>query len=453
MVGISKCRNINMSFDAESLGRKLRQLTAPHAAERWVVAFSGGIDSTSLLHALAHGTSGIPITAIHINHGLDPNARQWAERCASIASDIQVDFECIEVQVLRDSVQGPESAARHARYEAFRAVVGQGDCLLSAHHEADQAETLLLNLMRGSGVDGLAAIAPVQDFAAGRLLRPMLGVSDAEIQAYADAHRLRWVDDPSNSDTAYDRNYLRREIVPMLRERWPAASQQIARSAGLVGEARRLLRDLAEIDLSEVQKSGRLRVEKLTQLSPDRQRNALRHALRRARLPAPPATRLRQVLEELVTARPDAQPLVAWSGAEVRRYRGEIFLLPAPVPLFDVSKLHLQPDGAPLALGTNNGELRLRRQASSGIAPEFAADGLRVRYRSGGEKLELAGRSGSQSLKNLLQQAAILPWMRSRIPLLYAGERLVAVADLWIAADALATPGYTVEWTDRPPLI
>ena len=441
-----------MRFNADWLASRLEQLTDSEVAQRWIVAFSGGMDSSVLLHALAGVARDVPVLAVHIQHGLHEDAGRWAMHCQAFAAGLGVEYFQIEVNIPETAPNGPEAAARDARYGAFADLLQAGDCLLSAHHQADQGETLLLNLMRGSGVDGLAAISDRQPFAAGRLLRPMLAISAAELYDYAQANALEWVEDPSNDNTAFDRNYLRQRVIPLLRERWPAVSERLAVSASLLGEARDLLREQAVMDIARHAAPERLMISALLTLSPARQRNVLRHAVRLCGLPAPPATRLRQILDELMLARADAQPLVSWPGAEVRRYRDEIFLLSAsPLPEHPLHPLRAgQPD---LALGSGQGSLRLQLAEGSGIAPQFAEAGLNVQFRAGGEKLRLNGREGEKTLKTLFQEAAILPWMRPRIPLLYAGDALVAVGDLWIAADALAMPGYCVRWLEKPPLI
>ena len=240
-----------MSFTRESLLRKLAGLAdLAGSPNRIVVAFSGGLDSTVLLHALATsaGSPGATIVAVHVDHGLNENSGEWSERCATFARELDVEFVGLNVTVDLDSGLGPEAAARAQRYDALRPLVASGDWLISAHHRDDQAETLLLNLMRGSGPAGLAGIGEVQPFAAGWLVRPMLSYSRSELHDYATRHELDWIDDPSNEDRSLDRNYLRHEVLPVLEARWPEASSRLRMSAVLAGEAATLLDQLAEAD-------------------------------------------------------------------------------------------------------------------------------------------------------------------------------------------------------------
>ena len=443
-----------MKFTSQYLTNQLARLAAGIAAHRYVVAFSGGLDSTVLLHALVNGeTDGRKnILAVHVDHGLHDAAAQWRRHCQGIADELGVVCETRSVEVSLRSGCGPEAAAREARYAVLRELVRPGDCVLSAHHREDQAETVLLNLLRGSGPAGVAAIAARQDFGGGFLLRPLLDVPRAELEAYATQQGLRWVEDPSNTDNRFDRNYLRNEIIPRLQTRWPAATASLARSAELAREANELLNALADIDLAVHRAPARLSVPALLDLSEDRQRNLLRRAVSRCALPAAPATRLRQVVNELLPAKTDAQPLVSWRGVEVRRYRDTLYILPAVPPGELGTGQQLIPDGEGITLGAGLGTLRFVAKGTRGIAPEIAAPGLSVRYRHGGEEIRPAGHKVTRKLKKLLQEEGVLPWMRDRLPLLYAGERLVAVADLWVADECTAENGLTIDWQDRPPL-
>ena len=447
-----------MTFNSQVLLSRLAKLAEGiDKPRRFLVAFSGGMDSTVLLHSLAasadkHRT---PILALHINHGLHDEAPEWEAHCRSLAAGLGVPFVSEAVEVDDKSGLGLEAAARQARYDAFRPFVEEGDWLLSAHHEDDQAETLLLNLMRGSGLAGLAGIGAIQSFARGMLVRPLLGVSGASIEVYAEEHELRWIDDPTNLDTRFDRNFLRQEIIPALAQRWPGVSERLGRSAELAGEASELLNDLAELDLAAVStgaKPDRLDINGLKSLSEKRQRNVLRHAARKCGLPAPPATRLYQITHELIPAREDAQPLVGWPGAEIRRYRDKLYLLAETTPEEKLAVTELVPDGCWLDLGGGKGQMRLEAGVDGGIDREAVKRGLSLRFRQGGEEFCPAGRKRTHKLKKLLQEDGVVPWMRQCIPLLYSRDRLVAVGDLWVAADASKADGYGVQWRNRPAL-
>ena len=445
-----------MSFDQEILLRKLAELVdLAGKPDRFVVAFSGGLDSTVLLHALvsSRNTHQIPVLAVHIDHGLHDDSANWSKHCESFSDSLGVECVSANVDVDADSGQGTEAAAREARYGAFRSLLKAGDWLLSAHHKDDQAETLLLNLMRGSGPAGLAGIGEIRPFAAGWLVRPLLSISRSELKDYAGVHSLTWIDDPSNEDQKFDRNYLRHEIMPRLDARWPEVTNRLRRSAYLAGEASQLLDQLADADLGDMgERPDRLALSKLRQLPPERQRNLLRYVVRELGLPSPPSTRLESVITDLVLARDDAQPLVQWPGAEIRRYRDKVYILPA-------ADMEGTPDPNSGVIGENGiplrgslGELCLEPGAPLGLAEAVVERGIEVRYRDGGEEIRLAGQPYTRKLKKLLQEEGIVPWMRDRLPLLYSAGELVAVADLWIADIAVGKPGTAIRWQNRPPI-
>jgi len=441
-----------MSFDPDDLLKRLQALTSGYSPSRWIVAFSGGIDSTVLLHALVTSNSEIPLLAMHIDHGMQDESESWDSHCKNVATELNVDYLSRKVIVSDAHENGPEAAARQARYTALLNEVQDRDCLLSGHHENDQAETLLLNLMRGSGPAGLAGIGARQAFGRGLLLRPLLGIPLQEITDYANEHSLSWIDDPSNVDTRFDRNFLRSEIVPKLAARWPAVSNRLRRSAELVGEASELLNELAEIDLEACGSRDRLDIVAVTGLSHARQRNLLRRAVRLCGLPPPPATRLYQIINELIPAREDGQPLVAWSGAEVRRYRGQLYIMAELSETHELPPGKLQFRGDELALGPGLGSIALTKISAGGVDPALVDSGLSIRFRRGGEEIRIDGEGVTRKLKKLLQEAGILPWMRDRIPLVFAGETLVAIGDLWVSADHVADNGFAIAWRDKPPL-
>lgn len=441
-----------MAFDSDVLLDRLQALTGGVGPAKWLVAFSGGIDSSVLLHALASASDGTPVVAIHIDHGLHPDSAAWAQHAEAFSTALGVEFITRTVSLDPKLPQGPEAAARDARYQAFYELVEDDDYLLSAHHESDQAETLLLNLMRGSGPAGLAGIGVTQSFGRGQLLRPMLGVSGDDIAAYASAEGLTWIEDPSNADTRFDRNFVRRQVMPLLRTRWPAVDNRLMHSASLLEESSQLLRDLADIDIRACGDSHSMSLERVSQLSEPRQRNLLRRAIQRCGLPIPPATRLYEAVTALIPARPDAQPVVRWPGAEIRRYQDRIFVQAALGPRPDGSETRPIAEGDQVDLGGGLGRLRLVRHGGEGLDPDIVGTGLEIRFRQGGESLRIAAEGSTRKLKKLLQEAEVLPWMRDRLPLLYAGHVLVAVADLWVSADHIATGGVVIDWQEKPAI-
>lgn len=446
-----------MTFSPAILAARFRQLEdVAGKPARYVIAFSGGLDSTVLAHALANlkhhdeHFAGREILAIHIDHGLQPESAGWGEQCKEMAAALAIEFRSLSVAVQMESGKGPEASARDARYSALHAELGQDDWLLSAHHREDQAETLLLNLIRGSGPAGVAGIGRLRRFGPGWLVRPMLDVDRADIQQYASDHGLSWVDDPSNRDRRFDRNFLRHDVLPRLKSRWPDIAARLQRSAGHAGEASQLLVDLAAIDVETLgSRTDRLPIDALLTLSAARQRNVIRYALRDRGLSTPTAMQLERIMNEVIPARVDAQPLVTWPGASVRRYRNGLYLLPENLAEA-VESCPLEGDEC--ELGGGLGLLKLETGAEAGLSKALVEGGLSVKPRVGGERFLPYRQSHTRELKKLLQEEGVVPWMRDRLPLVYSGDRLVAVGDLWLAADAVSEPGIALCWVGRPAL-
>lgn len=281
--------------------------------DRIVVALSGGVDSVVLLHALTQTGFKHTLSAIHVNHGISANADKWADFCRSYCAGLQVRCECVTVTVGRNTADGLEGAARKARHQVFRRC--PTDWIVLGHHRDDQAETLMFNLLRGCGLDGATAIRERN----GRLLRPMLSLSRAEVLAYAEAHRLTWCDDESNLDCRHARNFLRHEIFPVLKRRFPTAGKNYAAAAARFAEARELLDDLACSDLSASKGQFPVRVDVLVALGEARARNAMRYLLNRSNVMIPSEAKLRETLRQLCEAAPDRHPS-AWFG-DHRLYR------------------------------------------------------------------------------------------------------------------------------------
>ena len=444
-----------MSFSAEVLLQRLADFSeVAGKPARFVIAFSGGLDSTVLTHALANSreSHGTEIIAVHVDHGLQADSQSWRAFCESFAADLGIDFVGQRVDVDQQSGRGPEASAREARYNAFRTIMRPGDWLLSAHHQDDQAETLFLNLMRGSGPAGLAGIGAIRPFAVGWLARPLLEVSRDALSEYAQAAELVWIEDQSNQDQVFDRNYLRHEVMPRLDARWPDAANRLRRSAQLAGEAAQLLWDLAEIDRVALgDHPDRLALDGIRELSQERQRNVLRHVIRRLGLPAPGGNHLQSIVDDVIPAREDAQPLVSWSGAEVRRYRNELYIVAPSAPeqmLTGGQKI----SGESIELGAGLGYVSLTPGATIGLSDAVMERGLELRFRQGGEDFRPLGQAHTRKLKKLLQVAGVVPWMRDRLPILFSDGRIVAVADIWIAADAASEPGTKINWLNGPNL-
>lgn len=390
-----------------------------------LLAYSGGLDSTVLLHLLASAPAMRErgLRAIHVHHGLHSGADAWAQHCAKVCAEHGVALEVVRVVVDAASGDGPEAAARRARHSAFAGALGKNEALVLAHHSDDQAETLLLRALRASGPDGLAAMRAWRTFGRGFLWRPLLGVTRARLLTYAQGHGLRWVEDPSNQEADPDRNFLRHRVLPVIRERWPHASRALARSAALCEEASALLaiEDADALAAVAGRSPAALDVCGLHQLPKARRARVLRRWIADAGLPPLPAQGLQRLESDLLPARADAQPEFAWDTAVIHRWRDQLFAerRQAPLPAdwerpWDGSGALLLPAGGSLVL---NG------------APGFASP-LRVHARRGGERIRLAGRNHSHALKHVLQERNVPPWQRARMPLLCDGETVLAAGDL-----------------------
>ena len=398
--------------------------TLPPGATVWA-AFSGGLDSTVLLHRLKH--SGLPLKALHVNHHLQPAANRWVEHCRTTCAQLDVPIYVLDVKIDPNDPGGPEAAARAARYEAFLSLMRPGDCLATAHHQDDQAETVLLRLLRGSGVAGLAAMREQSGFAGGTLWRPLLRRSRASLREYAERHALSWIEDPHNLDPRYARSFLRNEIFPRFSHRWPQAIELLARTAEHCADAVELLDALAARDLKTVApaKAGAqcLSVQRLLSLPKARRNNLLRFWAAAGGFELPPFDALSRLEREVLRARPDAAPRLAWGGTELRRFRNSLYLM---------HRLPPAPEGLVLEW---DGRTDLRLPPGCGVLhavkPAMAELPLRVVFAQGGERLKPVGSRFTRTLRNLFQEEAIPPWVRERMPLVELDGELAAVADRW----------------------
>lgn len=410
-----------------------------------VAAFSGGLDSCVLLHLLAAdpGREATGLRALHVHHGLHPEADAWAAHCQSICDRLGVALTVMRVQVDRTAGLGLEGAARAARHVAFAAALGDDEILALAHHRDDQAETFLLRALRSSGVDGLAAMRAWRPYARGWLWRPLLDQPRAALHAYAVAQGLRWIEDPGNASTDHDRNFLRHAILPRLRKRWPQTTEALARSATLCAEGADLLAAEDATALAAARRTPRdLAIEALNALPVTRRARVLRHWIAELGLPPLPARGIARIERVLLAAPRDARACFDWHGARVQRWR---------------DLLHADWQRPPLAANwstTWDGRVPLTLPTGDTLALEGATGfdaPLRVHARRGGERLRLPGRAHSHALKHLLQDAALPPWQRERLPLLSAVDgTLLAAGDALLAAPLaqwLAARDARLAWT------
>lgn len=437
-----------MAFSAQSLTTCLQQWPE---SKRYVALVSGGCDSMVLLHALAEirGQLSAPLAVLHFDHGLSTESADWARFVERRTRALNIPFYCENLDL--EAGAAAETRAREARYARLADWMQAGDCCLTAHHADDQAETFLLQALRGSGMAGLAAMPAYTVFGSGWLTRPLLEWRREELRDWADACKLDWIEDPANLDQSVPRNWLRLNLWPSLVEHWPSAARTLHRTAGLAGNAATLLNELGAEDLRRLQCGGShsLPVEPLLFLSPPRRHNLLRYWLRERDLPLPQARKLLELDTCFIVDDPGGRAILTWPGACVRRYRGRLFAHP-PWPPISAAMLRLIPE-QPLDMG-ELGQITLRRDERGPLSEALASQALTIRFRVGGERLRPAGEGHHRTLKHLLQDQAVLPWMRDRLPLLYAGNELAAVAGVVETAAEFAGTGWRLDWSGAPPI-
>ncbi len=410
---------------------------------RLVVALSGGIDSVVLLHALLalQRRLSFQLRAVHVHHGLSPHADDWAAFCQTLCEAHAVPLDVHRVSIARDDPSGIEAAARRERRKVFAHI--EADAVLTAHQQGDQAETLLLQLLRGAGPKGLAAMAEAQRPPGWHALqlRPLLTVSRADIEQVAATHGIEWVEDESNQHLRYRRNALRHRVMPLLAEHFPGAESTLARAAGLQAEAAGLLDDLAQLDGMRAIRGERLDCAELADLSPARGRNLLRHFIEQQGQAMPSERRLDEALHQLVDARQDARVCVRLGETDIRRFRGGAYLV--PVRADALQEPWIWTGEELVALDRIGRRIVLQPVVGAGLRQSLLLEAGRVewRVRQGGERIRLAPGGAQRSLKNVLQESAIPPWERDRLPLLLCDGKLVWAEGIGIDADCLAGPG------------
>ena len=401
-----------------------------------LVGLSGGVDSVVLLHLLKELSVRFSwqLAALHVHHGISRNADEWARFCADLCARHHIPLRVEHVDIAPLRAHGIEAAARKLRHEVLSSQ--PCDFVALAHHDDDQAETLLLQLLRGAGVRGASAM-PFHVKRAGSpdLLRPLLHCSRQKILDYAEAHQLRWIEDESNADDNHPRNYLRHRVLPLLGERFPAYRDTLSRSAQHFAEASNLLDELAQHDAKQTIEGETLAVATLQALSPPRAKNLLRYFLHGLGAPMPQAVQLDDMLQQLCNAREDAAVCISYGEWQVRRYQGKVYALRA-LGEFDQGFVLPWRGEAELdwaALGTR---LHFKHTDSSGISlAKLQRAPVTLRLRRGGETLRPHPDAATRTLKNLLQEHHVPPWQRDRLPLLYCGKELVCVPDVAIAAE------------------
>jgi tRNA(Ile)-lysidine synthase len=402
--------------------------------------FSGGLDSTALLHALKHqlDPERFTLKAIHVHHGLHPHALEWSLHCRELCERWGIALDIAEI-CIADTGRNLEHQAREARYQAFTGILQPGDCLALAHHQDDVAETLLLRLMRGSGTEALGNMREIQQRAHYTVWRPLLHCPRSELAAYAQAHQLDWIEDSSNADVRFDRNFIRHRILPGLAQRFPNAAQRLAHSATLLKADADLLQPHITARLWECLDRGQLIVQQLRQLEPAMQAHVIRHWLLQNRLPMPPFAALSEFIRQLSGSQGDEDIRLAYADCALRVWRDRIFLA-ANQPIEALVPFDVPWDGKQAMALPRGGALHWQ-----GIPPGIT----RVTYRNGGERILLAGRTQSQNVKKLLSKR-VAPWLRDSLPFVYNEQgELLAVGDV-LTSQSLQQQSCNLIWQPEP---
>jgi tRNA(Ile)-lysidine synthase len=431
----------------------LKQILQPYLhAPRWWLGLSGGLDSCVLLQLLTDLGQGMqlpPLVAVHIDHQLSDFSAQWREHCEQLCDRLEVELICRQVTVT-NSGSGPEAGARSARYAVFEELVGAGDVLLLAHHADDQIETFFLRLMRGAGTLGLSGMPAQRALGQGQLFRPLLEFPRAALEEYALQRQLKWVEDDSNQDPAMDRNHLRLNVLPSLEERWPGYRKSIGQAMRAVGAAETELSDQYQLLLAtaagECFGDSTLDLTSLQEMAPQAVARVLRLWLAELGYTAPGRFRLLEFVRQLFKVDKASRPSIELEAYSLRRYRNRVHCVPTPLPLARDLQCQL-PAIDPVAV-PGLGWVHMEPVQTAGVVIP-ASGSWRLAFRQGGERCQPQGRPHSQSLKKLLQEYEVPPWWRKRLPLLYDGEELIAVADLWVCEGYQGTPerpGFQLHW-------
>lgn len=416
--------------------------------DRLAIALSGGVDSVVLLHVLSKLSAEIPfsLTAVHVNHGISRNAPLWSQFCSDLCHSYGIPIDIANLNLKKEPGVSLEALARDERYRIFSRT--QANYVVLAHHLDDQAETLLLQLLRGAGIKGLSGMPWIRrqpDVAAPQLLRPFLEITRDQIEAYARQHRLNWIYDESNDSVTYNRNFLRHEILPVLKKRYPGYGKTLLRTSRHLSEASQLLDELAEIDSANCLAAGKLAIDKIRLLSFSRAKNLLRYTLSQQNLPLPSAVKLEDILKQLLSSSRDSQIHIRFGDTTIRCFKGLVHICPeevtqqAPRPSQFIWQGQL-----PLTLTHLGGTVYLTETESQGIDPQkIFNQSIALRTRQGGEHFKPACNRPTRSLKNLLQEASIPPWQRRTMPLLFCNDQLIWVPGIGIECNFQVKSGET----------
>ncbi|MEY3219956.1 MAG: tRNA lysidine(34) synthetase TilS [Pseudomonadota bacterium] len=403
------------------------------------IAYSGGLDSQVLLHLCAHSIYRSQVKAIHVHHGLSKNANQWVKYCEETCQTLEIPLVVKYLQICRHKKESLEEIARKERYRLFEELLEEKDVLLMAHHADDQVETFLLRALRGAGVEGLSAIPQQRKLGKGILYRPLLNFSRIELQKYAHENNLKWIEDESNQSEVFDRNFLRKQIIPILKNRWKGLEKTLCRTAHIQTETAQLLFEIASEDLIKCQSNERniLDIKELLQLSEQRRANLLRCWLKSLGFEIPSRIKMQQIQEDILLSKIDRQPCVSWEGVEIRRYRHNLYAM-SPLPPKILQPIEFIWD-LKNTLKLPFGELKAGNEKFG-----LPNNTYQIRFRKGGETCFVYGQH--HEVKKLLQEKGVPTWFRPFIPLIYHENILVAIPNVVIADKWRIENGIRPDW-------
>ena len=440
-----------LESESQNIEETLKRQIQGYNIKTICVSLSGGVDSIVLLHALNTVLDkDFSIRAIHINHNLYEGSQSWADFCQKTCDQIQIQIDIHSVKVNTTEGFGIEAAARKARYHKLQESIQEGEWLMTAHHQDDQLETILLRMARGTGVEGLQGIQKQFNFGRGNILRPLLDASKSEILGYAREKKLDWVEDTSNQETYFDRNFLRMKVIPTLKERWPAFSSSVSRLSNISAQTSTLLQELAEQDLGFDYPVKNLDLEKLKNKSIGRVINIIRFLILKNEMSVPSMKVLNSGVNILLNPK-SVNPSMVWDNYCIKRYLDKLYFMQlSELQPKQGNQLMNWSIDETLKLDENGSTLMAVMVKGQGLSLKKCNKNLDVQFRQGGESIRPVGHKITKKLKKLFQENHILPWVRDKIPLLYKKNELIGVGDLWFNQNYVASKeeeGFIVNWT------
>ena len=437
-----------MDFN-ENLNELITNEIASLGVAKFTIALSGGVDSMVLLDLLSKAKrSSDVIKAIHINHNLHESSKEWVNFVKDACKKYKLPLIIESINPKQEGF-GLEAEAREQRYKKFKEIILDNECLLTAHHLDDQIETTLFRIFRGTGLDGLRSIRKKAKFGKGLLCRPLINIPREAIEHYAKLNDIKWIEDPSNKNIDFDRNYLRNNIVPSIKKRWPNAQKTITRLSSLAENNQKLLHELAKEDIGEIEKFNVLDIGILSNKSSLRINNIFRFMILKNKMGIPSLKVLENAIETLKNAKSDS-PIITWDGFSIRRYKNTLYFFNPDLKQDEIRPLKMKWFiDETINLGGNRGSIQARFIKGQGIALNKCPKSLEIKYRKGGEQIKPSGHKITKSLKNLFQENNVLPWVRDQIPLFYLDEELISVGDLWFNQDYKAKEqedGFLISW-------